>query len=82
MLKAVGAATAPGASTIIETLEELLAMAKRGEIVQLAAAYVEEGGLTTSQWAAAPHQHQAMLLGAVDMMHEKIRQHMRERCGR
>ncbi len=82
MLKAVGAETPPAASTIVETLEELLEMAKKGEIVQLAAAYVEVGGFTSSQWAAAPHQHQATLLGSVDMMHEEIRQHMRDHCGR
>ncbi len=82
MLKAVGAETPPAASTIVESLEELLEMAKRGDIVQLAAAYVEVGGCTSSQWASAPHQHQATLLGAIDMMHEKIRQHMRDNCGR
>jgi hypothetical protein len=73
---------AESALAIIETLEELLADAKAGKLKQLAAAYVDTEGNTSSQWASAPHQHQAVLLGAIDMMHDKIREHLRCFCAR
>lgn len=78
-LTIVGGENSPAVSAIVETLEDLLAQARRGEIMQLAAAYVHDDGRTSSQWASAAHQHQATLLGAIDIMHEEIRTHMRNR---
>jgi len=56
------------APTVVETLEELLVQAKRGDITQIALAYETSDGSVGNQFAAGPRQSLSTLIGAVSIL--------------
>lgn len=60
----------PVSSTVVEYIEQVLEMAKKGELSSVAMAYVFRDGATGTGFSAAPTR--GTLIGAVSILHHKL----------
>lgn len=74
MLQVVGKLTPSTSEEAVNALEQILARARNGEIVQVAIAYVTDAGYTGNTYGAHKGQHMGLMLGSIDMMHLRITQ--------
>lgn len=65
-----------GSPWMVDLLTDLLKQAKEGQLNSLAVAWGNEDQVKTG-WILAPDARQVELLGAVDLLHDRLRDHIR-----
>jgi hypothetical protein len=83
MLRAVDDDTGKTQSNkdVVEALEDSLARAKKGEIDQVAIAWVEPDGGVNFRYSSAPHSQPAGLIGVIHVMVQDLGDRVRGRGG-